>query len=257
VALQERRAPGSLPPSQKGVAGPAGPVSQQVGPKGTLVIDSEKLLGSAALTAGVEAGGTGPVRMGQAAGNAVPAQAASGGAGRAASGGAWSAPAGPMPAAGLEERDEIPVIVEKPASSRTWIWAVAGLGFVAVAGMVAVLVSQGAPGGGTATPEATGPGVAPPAGSAAAPGPSAEAGVAATTGSPATTARPEATAKPQAGQEQPQQGEPQPKTQPSGRTRNTKVGGAAPGRLDAKPRGGKVPPSRTAEPPLPEGKPDF
>ncbi|WP_437992981.1 hypothetical protein [Sorangium sp. So ce145] len=259
VALQERRAPGSMPPSQKGVAGPAGPVSQQVGPKGTLVIDSEKLLGSAALAAGIEAGGTGPVRMGQAAaGNAVPAQAASSGAGRAASGGAWSAPAAaPLPGVGGEERDEIPVIVEKPASSRTWIWAVAGLGFVAVAGMVAVLVSQGAPGGGTATPEATGPGVAPPAGSAAAPGPSAEAGAAATTGSPATTARPEATAKPQAGQEQPQQDEPQPKTQPSGRTRNTKAGGAAPGRLDPKPRGGKVPPSSTAVPPLPEGKPEF
>lgn len=257
VALQERRAPGSMPPSQKGVG--AGPASQQVGPKGTLVIDSEKLLGSAALTAGGEAGGTGPVRMGQAAaGNAVPARAAGGVAGRAASGGAWSAPAAaPLPSVGGEERDDIPVIVEKPASSRTWIWAVAGLGFMAVAGMVAVLVSQGAPGGGTAAPEATGPGVALPAGSAAAPGPSAEAGAAATTGSLSATARPEATAKPQAGQEQPQQDEPQPKTQSSGRTRNTKVGGAATGRIDPKPRAGKVPPSRTSEPPLPEGKPEF
>ncbi|WP_437534181.1 hypothetical protein WME79_08795 [Sorangium sp. So ce726] len=268
VALQERRvpAPGSMPPSQKGVAGPAGPASQQVGPKGTLVIDSEKLLGSAALTAGGEAGGTGPVRMGQAGpGNAVAAQAAGGVAGRAASGGAWSAPAAPMPpglSVGGEERDEIPVIVEKPASSRTWIWAVAGLGFVAVAGMVAVLVSQGAPGGGTAAPEATGPGVASPSGSAAAPGPSAGAG-AASTGSPSTTALPspwappDATAKPQAGQEQPQESEPQSKTQPSGRNRNTKVGGAATGRVDPKPRVGKVPSSRTSEPPLPEGKPDF
>ncbi|WP_437769479.1 hypothetical protein WMF27_08155 [Sorangium sp. So ce281] len=260
VALQERRVPGSMPPSQKGVgAGPAGPASQQVGPKGTLVIDSEKLLGSAALAAGVEAGGTGPVRMGQAAaGNAVPAQAAGGVAGRAASGGAWSAPAGPMPAAGLEERDEIPVIVEKPASSRTWIWAVAGLGFVAVAGMVAVLVSQGTPGGGTATPEATGPGVAAPAGSAAAPRPSAEAGATSTaaTGSPATTALPSPWAPPDV-TAKPQADVPPPKTQPSGRTRNTKAGGAAPGRLDPKPRGGKVPPSNAAVPPLPEGKPEF
>ncbi|WP_437716539.1 hypothetical protein WMF45_09000 [Sorangium sp. So ce448] len=265
-AGQERRAPGSMPPSQRGVgAGPAGPVSQQVGPKGTLVIDSEKLLGSAALTAGVESGGTGPVRMGQAAaGNAVPA---GGAAGRAANGGAWSAPAAaaplpPLPGVGGEERDEIPVIVEKPASSRTWIWALAGLGFVAVAGMVAVLVSQGAPGGGTATPEATGPGVAPPAGSAAAPGPSAEAGTgaAATTGSPATTARPEATAKPQAGQEQPQQGEPSEsasKTQQPGRTRNPKGGGAATGRFEQKPRGSKVPSSSPRESSLPEGTPEF
>ncbi|WP_437289633.1 hypothetical protein [Sorangium sp. So ce406] len=259
-----------------GVTGAAGgPVSvsaaHQVGPKGTLVIDTEKLLGGAALSAGVEAGSTGPVRMGQAGlGNAASGQPAGGAAGMAASG-AWSAPAAgaPLPGGGAgEERDEIPVIVEKPAASRKWIWAVAGLGFAAVAGAVAVLVTQRVPGVGPAVPDATGADVTPPpSGSAAPPGPSTEASGAATgaaaTGAPSATALPSPwalpaeTAKPQAGQEQPQQDEPQPKTQPSGRTRNTKAGGAATGRFEPKPRGGKVPASSTAEPPLPEGKPDF
>ncbi|XXX50551.1 hypothetical protein WME76_44110, partial (plasmid) [Sorangium sp. So ce119] len=308
-ALQEldRRAAGGAPPSQRavglrwndapgraggglaeagagaaaglGVTGAAGgPASvsaaQQVGPKGTLVIDTEKLLGGAALSAGVEAGSTGPVRMGQAGlGNAVPGQPAGGAAGLAASGawGAWGAPAAgaPLPAGGAgEERDEIPVIVEKPAASRKWMWAVAGLGFAAVAGVVAVLVTQRVPGVGSAVPDATGAGVTPPSsGSTAPPEPSGEASAAATgaaaTGAPSATALPSPwalpaeTAKPQAGQEQPQQDEPQPKTQSSGRTRNTKAGGAATGRFEPKPRGGKVPASSTAEPPLPEGKPDF
>ncbi|WP_437637795.1 hypothetical protein [Sorangium sp. So ce854] len=314
AAMHERRAGGSSPPSQRGaghgwhdavaagrvgggraeaLAGAAaglgvaagGPASaaQQVGPKGTLVIDTEKLLGGAALPAGVGAGGAGAVRMSQGGlGSAVPGQAAGGAAGRAAGGGAWGGPAAvaplpPLPASVEgEERDDIPVIVEKPASSRTWIWAVAGLGFAVVAGVVAVMVSQRVPAGGTAVPEATGAGVTPPPGSAASPGPSAEASGAATgaaatgaaatgaaaTGSPTALpspwAPPEPTAKPQAGQEEPQQDEPQPKTQQTGRNRNTKVGGAATGRFEPKPRGGKVPPSSsTSEPPLPEGKPEF
>ncbi|WP_438027960.1 hypothetical protein [Sorangium sp. So ce233] len=305
---RERRAAGSAPPSQRAVGlrwndahapgrlaeaggsgaglgvtgGASGPASvsaaQQVGPKGTLVIDTEKLLGgaarSAALSAAVEAGHTGPVRMGQAGlGNAAAGQPAGGAAGVAASG-AWSAPAAgaplpPLPGGGGgEERDEIPVIVEKPAASRKWLWAVAGLGVAAAAGAVAVLLSQRVPGVGPAVPDATGAGVTPPPSeSAAPPAPSAEASAAATgaaaTGAPSATslpspwAPPAETAKPQAGQEQPQQDEPPPKTQQSGRTRNTKAGGAATGRFEPKPRGGKVPASSTAEPPLPEGKPDF
>ncbi|WP_434046254.1 MULTISPECIES: hypothetical protein [Sorangium] len=295
VALheRERRAAGSAPPSQRAVgvrwndahapgraggglaeagagaaglgmtAAASGPASQQVGPKGTLVIDTEKLLGgvarSAALSAAAEAGHTGPVRMGQPAGGAA-GQAASG-----AWGAAGAAPLPPLPGGGAgEERDEIPVIVEKPAASRKWIWAVAGLGLAAAAGAAAVLVSQRVPGVGPAVPDATGAGVVvpPSPGSAAPPEPSAEASAAAT-GAPSATALPSPwsppaeTAKPQAGQEQPQQDEPQPKTQPTGRTRNTKAGGAPTGRFEPKPRGGKVPASSTAEPPLPEGKPDF
>ncbi|WP_437757939.1 hypothetical protein [Sorangium sp. So ce1389] len=306
AALQERRAPASTPPSQRGVglgwndahapgraggargeagasaaAGAAGPASmsasQQVGPKGTMVIDTEKLLGGtarvAAQPAGIEAGNTGPVRLGQAGlGNAVPGQPAGGAAGQAANGGAWSAPAAvaplpPLPGGGVEERDEIPVIVEKPASSRTWIWAVAALGFAVVAGMVAMLVSQRGPEVGPAVPDAPGAGVTPSSGSAAAPGPSAGASAAAngsaadaspsTTALPSPWAPPETTAKPQAGQEQPQPSETPSKTPQSGRTRNPRGGGAATGRVDPKPRGGKVPSSSTSEPPLPEGKPDF
>ncbi|KYF73865.1 hypothetical protein BE15_09660 [Sorangium cellulosum] len=289
VALheRERRAAGSAPPSQRaagvrwndapgraggglaeagagaaglGMTAASGPASQQVGPKGTLVIDTEKLLGgvarSAALSAAVEAGHTGPLRMGQPAGGA---------AGQAASGAWGAAPLPPLPGGGAgEERDEIPVIVEKPAASRKWIWAVAGLGLAAAAGAAAVLVSQRVPGVGPAVPDATGADVVvpPSAGSAAPPEPSAEASAAAT-GAPSATALPSPwsppaeTAKPQAGQEQPQQDEPQPKTQSTGRTRNPKAGGAATGRFEPKPRGGKVPASSTAEPPLPEGKPDF
>ncbi|WP_437782975.1 hypothetical protein [Sorangium sp. So ce1097] len=306
AARHERRAGGSSPPSQRaaglgwsdahapgrvgggrvdGLAGAAaglgatagGPASQQVGPKGTLVIDTEKLLGGAALPAGVGVGGAGSVRRPQLGlGNAVPGQPAGGAAGLSAGGGAWGGPAAvaplpPLPA-GVEgeERDEIPVIVEKPAASRKWIWAVAGLGFAVVAGVVAMMVSQRVPARGPAAPEATGAGVTPPSGSAAPPGPSAEASAAAAAGAAATglpTALPspwtppEPTAKPQAGQagqEEPQQDEPPPKTQQTGRTRNTKVGGAATGRFEPKPRGGKVPPSSsTSEPPLPEGKPEF
>ncbi|MGK3991158.1 hypothetical protein WME99_49375 [Sorangium sp. So ce136] len=302
-AMQERRASPSTPPSQRAglgrndahaparagggwaeagggaaaVGSGAGPASAaQVGPKGTLVIDTEKLLGGTARVAapaGVEAGNTGPVRLGQAGlGNAVPRQPAGGAAGLAANGGAWSAsaaaaPLPPLPGGGGEERDEIPVIVEKPASSRTWLWAVAALGFAVVAGMVAMLVSQRGPEVGPAVPDAPGAGVTPPSGTAAAPGPSAEASAAASgsaaNGSPSATALPspwappEATAKPQAGQEQPRQSETPSKAPQSGRTRNPRGGGAATGRFEPKPRGGKVPSSSTSEPPLPEGKPDF
>ncbi|WP_437735858.1 hypothetical protein [Sorangium sp. So ce1335] len=153
-ALHERRAGGSVPPSQRGVgigwndahaagrvgvgggraeagAGAAaglgmaagGPASvsaaQQVGPKGTLVIDTEKLLG-------------GTVR------SAVPVGAGPG------------APAIPMlpaqVAAGRSELvDEIPVIVEKPTPSRKWVWAVVGLGCMGLAAVAAVLVLRMAP----------------------------------------------------------------------------------------------------------------
>ncbi|AUX20997.1 hypothetical protein SOCEGT47_014750 [Sorangium cellulosum] len=273
----------------------AAAAGHQVGPKGTLVIDAEKLLRGAvrgeALPEGIEAGSPAAARRGPEppAAAVVPSRPPPAGA---VGGAAWSAPApaAPFPAApassgpasgGGEDRDEIPVIVERPASSRTWIWAVAGLSLAAVAGVAAVLVSQRVPAAGPAVPEATGAGVTlPPAtaapGPSTTPGPSAAAPAAATveTGSPSATAepsaQPETTAKPAAERpkSQPKQSEPESKPQAqqgetgskpkaSGRNRSTPAGGAPSERFKPKPGGGKVPPPSTSEPPLPEGKPDF
>ncbi|WP_437679326.1 hypothetical protein [Sorangium sp. So ce131] len=224
-------APGvALGAAAAGVAGAA----QQVGPKGTLVIDTEKLLGP-----GV-APGRAPVGAKQVAPTSAP-------------------PPAVLPAQAVQARsemaDEIPVIVEKPASSRKWVWAIVGLGCAGLAALAAVWalgiypvrLGQGGADGpapsGAASPPDVSP--APPASSA----PAATSSAAAQKQEPAATP-PEPTQENQeAGEEQPAQVE---------RGKATGTAGASTAKPPLKRRtGNKTPPSRGSSATLPEEKIEF
>ncbi|WP_437816650.1 hypothetical protein [Sorangium sp. So ce1078] len=175
------RAPSAQPAQRRVEWGEAhaaeGPASQAMGPKGTLVIDAEKLLRDAGLAeAGPGSAVIGGVGAGGAAVGGGPpmargsADAARSGAGAppspiAAGKGAPQQPALPPVAARVNSTDDdlgdIPIVVEQPRKSRKALWAVAGLGCAAAAGAVAwVMVSRG-PGAQPAPPPAVAPSAAP------------------------------------------------------------------------------------------------
>ncbi|WP_437488239.1 hypothetical protein WME75_08370 [Sorangium sp. So ce1014] len=253
------RAPSASPPAQRRVEwgeahaseGPsAGPASQAMGPKGTLVIDAEQLLRDTGL---VEArpghamsGGTAAGRP--AVGGGAPmasgsADAARRGAGAgppplpsAAGRGAPHAPVLSSVAAGVNTADDdlgdIPIVVEQPRTSRKALWAVAGLGCAVAAGAVAWVVVSKGPGAPPAPPPAVAPSAAPEP-ERGTPGASVKEG--------AETAAPQATgAAPAAGQAAPPEeaasaeGDPQAKPPASASTAGQprKTGG---GRSGAKP----------------------
>ncbi|WP_437969553.1 hypothetical protein WMF04_09730 [Sorangium sp. So ce260] len=187
--VSERGRVPSAPPAQRRVEwgeahaaeGPASmsAASQAMGPKGTLVIDAEKLLRDAGLVeAGPGGAGIGGVAAGGAAvGGGAPlvrgsTDAARSGAGAgpppspiAAGRAAPQQPALPPVAARVNSTDDdlgdIPIVVEQPRKSRKALWAVAGLGCAAAAGAVAwAMVSRG-PGAQPAPPPAVAPSAAP------------------------------------------------------------------------------------------------
>ncbi|MGK3965764.1 hypothetical protein WMF38_16495 [Sorangium sp. So ce118] len=158
-----RRAP-SGPPGPRRVEGPGAmgasmsAAASAMGPKGTLVIDSEKLLrgvvpGEAA-PVHVTAGGAAPGGHGLSGGatGRVPYEPARGGTAAALPGPSLGSGAGapspplPRPVAarsdvGGDDLAEIPVIVEQPRTSRKALWLVAGLGCAAAAAGVAWAVT--------------------------------------------------------------------------------------------------------------------
>lgn len=158
-APSEGRRAASAPPGPRwgearGAEGP-GAVSA-IGPKGTLVMDAERLLrgvvppGEAApvqaMAGGAAPGGHG---LGGGATGRVPYEPAHGGAAAAGAG----APAPPLsrPVAarsdgGGDDLAEIPVIVEQPTTSRKALWLFAGLGCAAAAAAVAWAVTSRRPG---------------------------------------------------------------------------------------------------------------
>ncbi|WP_437336973.1 hypothetical protein [Sorangium sp. So ce394] len=163
--VSERGRLPSAPPAQRRVeahaveGASAGAASSAMGPKGTLVIDAEKLLREAGLVEAAAAGnavigGVPPISRG-------PADVARLGAGApplpmAAGRGVQQAPAMPpvsaRSAAGEDEGGEIPIVVEQPQKSRKALWAVAGLGCAAAAGAVAWAVVSRGPGAQPAPP---------------------------------------------------------------------------------------------------------
>ncbi|WP_437309028.1 hypothetical protein [Sorangium sp. So ce388] len=254
AALQERRAAPSTPPSQRAglgrndahgpvragggwaeagagaAAGAAGPASmsaaQQVGPKGTLVIDTEKLLGGT-----VRAAAPAGVGLAAPAVPVIPAQAA--------------------PLRG-DLADEIPVIIEKPASSRKWLWAIVGLGLASLAAVAAVLVQRMPPanqdGGPVAGPTETAstPEVRTAPTASAAPGAS----------SPVEEKKQQpSAAQPEAQQQQDPGSEKAQTTQ--GRRGNTKAPGASTAKQPSKRTPGKTPSSRQPSTALPEEELEF
>ncbi|XXX79613.1 hypothetical protein WMF30_12655 [Sorangium sp. So ce134] len=211
--VSERRVP-SAPPAPRRVewgeahadVASAGAASQAMGPKGTLVIDAEKLLRDAGL---VEAGPGnavigGAVAGGAAVGGVAPIARGAVEAGRpgagpppplptaAGRGVAQAAPAMPPVVArsnaGDDDGGEIPIVVEQPRKSRKALWAVAGLGCAAAVGAVAWAVVSRGPG---AQP-APSPPVEPSA------DPAAVGGTQGTSVKGAETAAPRATGAPQA-----------------------------------------------------------
>ncbi|WP_437726449.1 hypothetical protein [Sorangium sp. So ce861] len=172
--VSERGRVPSAPPAARRVeahaaeGASAGAASSAMGPKGTLVIDAEKLLREAGLR---EAGPGNAVSAGGAAGGPAvggvppisrgPADLTRPGAGApplpmAAGRGVPQAPAMPpvsaRSAAGEDEGGEIPIVVEQPQKSRKALWAVAGLGCAAAAGAVAWAVVSRGPGAQPAPP---------------------------------------------------------------------------------------------------------
>ncbi|WP_437511481.1 hypothetical protein [Sorangium sp. So ce1099] len=167
-----RRAPSAPPGPRRGEWGEArgveGPgamgasmsaAASAMGPKGTLVIDTDKLLrgvvpGEAA-PVHVAAGGAAPGGHGLGGGatGRIPYELAHGGAATALPGPSLGSGAGAPPPslprpvaarsdAGGDDLAEIPVIVEQPRKSRTALWVVAGLGCAAAAAGVAWVVTS-------------------------------------------------------------------------------------------------------------------
>ncbi|KYF74716.1 hypothetical protein BE11_34170 [Sorangium cellulosum] len=127
-----------------------------MGPKGTLVMDTDKLLrgvvsGEAAPVHAM-AGGAAPGGHGLSGGatGRIPYEPAHGGAAAALPGASLGAGAPSRPVAarsdvGGDDLAEIPVIVEQPRTSRKALWAVAGLGCAAAAAAVAWAVTSRRP----------------------------------------------------------------------------------------------------------------
>ncbi|HTN88959.1 MAG TPA: hypothetical protein VL242_35015, partial [Sorangium sp.] len=215
-------------------AGAAGPASmsaaQQVGPKGTLVIDTEKLLGGT-----VRAAAPAGVGLAAPAVPVLPAQAA------------------PMRG---DLVDEIPVIVEKPASSRKWLWAIVGLGLASLAAVAAVLVQRMPPANQDGGP------VTGPTETASTPStPEVRTAPTASTAPGASSPVEEKKQQPSAAQpeptQQPEQGGEEPPVTQAGRGSTKATGAATTKRPPRKRDTSKTPSSRQPSATLPEEELDF
>ncbi|WP_438009113.1 hypothetical protein WME89_10655 [Sorangium sp. So ce321] len=192
-----RRAPSSPPGHRRGEASAhadaqsaaLAPMSSAaaMGPKGTLVIDTDKLLRGAGLgeasSGHAAAGGAvlGVPGLSSGATGRVPYEPARGGAAAARPpppmGAGARAPAqAPMPAvaarsdAAGDDLAEIPIVVEQPRRSRKGLWVVAAIGCAAAAGAAAWVVTSRGPAEQPAPPATEGPGAATGAATTAAPG---------------------------------------------------------------------------------------